>query len=88
MQQSVVQVSSTSDPSLFDDNLPSRPAALGSGFACDREGHMVANYHVIACARDPENIDVTFSDGTGYRAKVIGTSPVMLVAQRLTLIKD
>lgn len=73
-QQSVVQVSgSASDSSsLFSENLPSRPATLGSGFVYDREGHIVTNYHVIAGA-DPENIDVTFSDGTVYRARVIGT---------------
>ncbi len=73
-QQSVVQVSSSaSEPSsLFDENLLPRPATLGSGFVFDREGHIVTNYHVIAGA-DPENIDVTFSDGTTYRARVIGT---------------
>jgi S1-C subfamily serine protease len=72
-QQSVVQVSSSSDLSLFNDNLPSRPMSLGSGFVYDREGHIVTNYHVIASASNPENIDVTFSDGTVYRARVIGT---------------
>ena len=72
-QQSVVQVSSSAnEPSLFDENLPPTPATLGSGFVYDREGHIVTNYHVIAGA-DPENIDVTFSDGTIYRARVIGT---------------
>jgi S1-C subfamily serine protease len=76
-QQSVVQVSSSaaSEPSssLFDGNLPSRPATLGSGFVHDREGHIVTNYHVIAGTVDPENVDVTFSDGTTYRARVVGT---------------
>jgi S1-C subfamily serine protease len=72
-QQSVAQVSSASDVALFNDNLPSSPATLGSGFVYDREGHIVTNYHVIAGAHNPENIDVTFSDGTIYRARVIGT---------------
>jgi serine protease Do len=72
-QQSVVQVSSANDPSLFGDALPTRPMALGSGFVYDQEGHIVTNYHVIAGARDPENVDVTFSDGTVYRARIVGT---------------
>jgi S1-C subfamily serine protease len=46
---------------------------VGSGFVYDREGHIVTNYHVIAGGGDPENIDVTFSDGAVYRAEVIGT---------------
>ncbi len=72
-QQSVVQVSSANDPSLFEGDLPTRPMALGSGFVYDQQGHIVTNYHVVAGARDPENIDVTFSDGTIYRARIIGT---------------
>ncbi|MDQ4101140.1 MAG: trypsin-like peptidase domain-containing protein [Thermoproteota archaeon] len=72
-QQSVVQVSSANDPSLFEGDLPTRPTALGSGFVYDQQGHIVTNYHVVAGARDPENIDVTFSDGTIYRARIIGT---------------
>ena len=70
-QQSVVQVTSENDPSLFNENLPSRSATLGSGFVYDIEGHIVTNYHVIA--GDPENIVVSFSDGSVYRARVIGT---------------
>jgi S1-C subfamily serine protease len=72
-QQSVVQVTSATAPSLFNENSPSRSETVGSGFVYDREGHIVTNYHVIAGGRDPENIDVTFSDGAVYRAEVIGT---------------
>jgi S1-C subfamily serine protease len=72
-QQSVVQVTSATVPSLFNENSPSRSETVGSGFVYDREGHIVTNYHVIAGGRDPENIDVTFSDGAIYRAEVIGT---------------
>ena len=72
-QQSVVQVSSANEPSLFEDATPTRPIALGSGFVYDQEGHIVTNYHVVAGARDPDNIDVTFSDGTVYRARIVGT---------------
>jgi serine protease Do len=72
-QQSVVQVTSATAPSPFNENSPSRSETVGSGFVYDREGHIVTNYHVIAGGRDPENIDVTFSDGAVYRAEVIGT---------------
>src|SRR5215207_8036570 len=61
-QQSVVQVTSATVPSLFNENSPSSSETVGSGFVYDREGHIVTNYHVIAGGRDPENIDVTFSD--------------------------
>jgi S1-C subfamily serine protease len=72
-QQSVVQVTSATAPSPFNENSPSRSETVGSGFVYDREGHIVTNYHVIAGGRDPEIIDVTFSDGAVYRAEVIGT---------------
>jgi S1-C subfamily serine protease len=70
-QQSVVQVTSENHPSLFNENLRSSSATLGSGFVYNTEGHIVTNYHVIAGY--PENIVVSFSDGTVYRARVIGT---------------
>jgi S1-C subfamily serine protease len=72
-QQSVVQISSVNDAPLFNESSPFRSVTLGSGFVYNREGSIVTNYHVIAGARDPENIDVTFSDGAAYRAKIIGT---------------
>ena len=70
-QQSVVQVTSENHPSLFNENLRSSSATLGSGFVYDKEGHIVTNYHVIASY--PENIVVSLSDGSVYRARVIGT---------------
>jgi S1-C subfamily serine protease len=72
-QQSVVQVTSETDPTLLNQNLPSRSATLGSGFVYDTQGHIVTNYHVVVGARNPENIVVTFSDGSVYRGRVIGT---------------
>jgi S1-C subfamily serine protease len=44
----------------------------GSGFVIDQEGHIVTNNHVVA---DAEEVQVTFSDGTSARARVIGTDP-------------
>ena len=66
-QQSVVQVSGTSS----EDN-PFLGASLGSGFIYDNNGHIITNYHVIA-GSNPEDISITFIDGTVYRARVIGT---------------
>jgi S1-C subfamily serine protease len=66
-QQSVVQVSGTSS----EDN-PILGASLGSGFIYDNNGHIITNYHVIA-GSNPEDISITFIDGTVYRARVIGT---------------
>jgi S1-C subfamily serine protease len=66
-QQSVVQVSGTtsSDNMLFQ-------TTLGSGFVYDKSGHIITNYHVIA-GNDPNDISITFIDGTIYRARVVGT---------------
>jgi S1-C subfamily serine protease len=44
--------------------------ALGSGFVWDTQGHIVTNNHVVAGAT---SVDVTFSDGRNYPAKVVGT---------------
>jgi S1-C subfamily serine protease len=66
-QQSVVQVSGT----LSEDN-PFFGASLGSGFIYDNIGHIITNYHVIA-GSNPDDISITFIDGTVYRARVVGT---------------
>lgn len=65
-QQSVVQVSGT----LNEDN-PFFGASLGSGFIYDNSGHIITNYHVIA-GSNPNDISITFIDGTIYRARVVG----------------
>jgi serine protease Do len=46
-----------------------RQTSLGSGFVIDAEGHILTNRHVIESA---DEIDVTFSDGKRYEAKIIG----------------
>ena len=66
-QQSVVQVSGTSS----EDN-PFLGLTLGSGFIYDNSGHIITNFHVIA-GSNPDDISITFIDGTVYRARVIGT---------------
>jgi S1-C subfamily serine protease len=66
-QQSVVQVSGTSS----EDN-PFFGLSLGSGFIYDNSGHIITNFHVVA-GSNPDDISITFIDGTVYRARVIGT---------------
>jgi S1-C subfamily serine protease len=46
----------------------------GSGFIYDFNGRMVTltNYHVV---QDTTNLSITFSDGHGYAASVLGTDP-------------
>ena len=66
-QQSVVQVSGT----LSEDD-PFFGISLGSGFIYDNSGHIITNYHVVA-GSDPNDISITFIDGTVYRARVVGT---------------
>jgi serine protease Do len=48
------------------------PTAEGSGFVWDMAGHIVTNNHVVEGAA---KISVTFSDGTSYDAKLVGTDP-------------
>jgi S1-C subfamily serine protease len=74
-EQSIVQVSATvNETSLFneDGQPPFFGQALGSGFVYNREGHIITSNHVIFAGSD-SRIDVTFTDGTIYRASVVGT---------------
>lgn len=74
-EQSIVQVSATvNETSLFNQGgqPPFFGQALGSGFVYDREGHIITSNHVIFAGSD-SRIDVTFTDGTIYRASVVGT---------------
>ncbi|WP_455278302.1 S1C family serine protease [[Eubacterium] cellulosolvens] len=48
------------------------PAASGSGFIYDKNGHIITNNHVIEGA---ENIEVTFLDGETVKAVLIGADP-------------
>ena len=48
------------------------PTAEGSGFIWDTAGHIVTNNHVVEGAT---KITVTFSDGSSYDAKLVGTDP-------------
>jgi S1-C subfamily serine protease len=62
-QPSVVQITDSSD---------NEPTTLGSGYIYDSQGHVVTNYHVVSSGGSTARLDVTFSDGTIYRAKLVG----------------
>ncbi|MCW4017738.1 MAG: S1C family serine protease [Candidatus Bathyarchaeota archaeon] len=53
---------------------PSYTSVQGSGFVYDFDGRMVVitNYHVVSNA---VNISVTFRNGNGYAATVLGSDP-------------
>ncbi|MBG73597.1 MAG: trypsin [Chloroflexi bacterium] len=44
----------------------------GSGFVWDEIGHIITNYHVVA---NVDNVEVQFSDGSEFLAKVVGLDP-------------
>lgn len=52
-------------------------SGVGSGFIFDKKGHVITNNHVV---RGSEKINVTFTDGTSYRAKIVGTDPYADIA--------
>jgi Do/DeqQ family serine protease len=45
---------------------------LGTGMIIDEQGHILTNNHVVAGATQ---IEVLLSDGTRYKAKLVGTDP-------------
>jgi serine protease Do len=72
VDHSVVQVTQ-------DSNVPGL-SRLGSGFVYDNEGHIVTNYHVVAGDPIKKEFDITFTDGTGYKATVVGADPFAEIA--------
>ena len=44
----------------------------GSGFVWDELGHIITNYHVVS---NVDNVEVQFSDGSEFLAKVVGLDP-------------
>ncbi|MEW6603910.1 MAG: trypsin-like peptidase domain-containing protein [Thermoproteota archaeon] len=80
VNSSVVQITASGIPRFSlpapppdgegNERLPPEVTALGSGFVIDKQGHVATNNHVIANAR---NVSVTFSDGSFYKAEVIGS---------------
>ena len=64
-QKSVVQITDSSESNPLESRL-------GSGFVYDDKGHIITNNHVVSGSG---RIDVTFLDGTIYRAKLVGRDP-------------
>jgi serine protease Do len=70
--EQVPQLSQDSDSDDDSENSPDAGQArraLGSGFIIDPAGYIVTNNHVIDGAT---SIRVTLSDGTAYRARLVG----------------
>ncbi|HEU4604919.1 MAG TPA: trypsin-like peptidase domain-containing protein [Nitrososphaera sp.] len=65
VEKSVVQITDSDETGGFDSRL-------GSGFVYDNNGHIITNDHVV---NGGGRVDVTFLDGTVYRASLIGSDP-------------
>lgn len=65
VEKSVVQITDSDETNPFDSRL-------GSGFVYDTNGHIITNNHVVSGGG---RLDVTFLDGTVYRAALIGSDP-------------
>lgn len=65
VEKSVVQITDSSETSPTESRL-------GSGFVYDNNGHIITNNHVV---NGGGRLDVTFLDGTVYRASLIGADP-------------
>jgi S1-C subfamily serine protease len=66
VESSVVQITDSSETDVFESRL-------GSGFVYDDNGHIITNHHVVSGGGN--RLDVTFPDGTVYRASMIGSDP-------------
>jgi S1-C subfamily serine protease len=58
-------------------NVFTVPRGTGSGFIWDDAGHVITNYHVIENASEAT---VRLSDGSDYRAALVGASPAHDIA--------
>src|SRR5271167_3234892 len=53
----------------FENEDPSHPQSLGSGFIINKDGFILTNEHVV---EDGQGIQVTLQDGREFKARVIG----------------
>jgi putative serine protease PepD len=76
-----IQTEGSSSDEGFDPFSPEEedvePAATGSGFVIDEEGHIVTNQHVVGRS---ETVTVRFANGDEAEARVVGTDPSTDVA--------
>ena len=66
VENSVVQITDSNERDVFESRL-------GSGFVYDDIGHIITNHHVVSGGGN--RLDVTFPDGSVYRASLIGSDP-------------
>lgn len=71
-QDSVVQITAIHGAESSDSGN-----RLGSGFVYDTNRHIVTNHHVVS---GNTMLDITFSDGTIYRARLMGSDPFTDIA--------
>ncbi len=83
-EQSIIELFNRSSPAvvfittselrrgLLNFNAYEIPRGSGSGFVWDTDGNIVTNYHVI---EDANRVQVTLSDGSEWKAVVVGTAP-------------
>ena len=71
-QDSVVQITA-----IHGTESSENGNRLGSGFVYDTNRHIVTNHHVVS---GNDMLDITFSDGTIYRARLIGSDPFTDIA--------
>jgi S1-C subfamily serine protease len=79
VENSVVQITSTittTDQNIIINGNPiqGQQTVLGSGFIYDTQGHIITNYHVVQGATN-STVDVTFTDGNVYTARIVGQDP-------------
>ena len=67
-----ITTSKNSRANYWSKNVNEIPQGSGSGFIWDENGHIVTNFHVLEGA---ENITVTLSDQTSYKATFVGAEP-------------
>jgi len=68
VEKSIVQITDSDKTDVFESRV-------GSGFVYDDNGHIITNQHVVSGGGGSSRLDVTFLDGTVYRASVIGSDP-------------
>ena len=67
------QVTTTNNHVIINGNpLERHSLRSGSGFVYDKLGHIVTNNHVV---ENVDTVNVSFTNGDTYTAKVIGTDP-------------
>lgn len=72
IEKSVVSVTGTNSTTIDQGNN-----SLGTGFVYDTQGHIITTYGVI---NGSQNQNVRFSDGTTYKARVVGFDPYSDIA--------